>query len=107
MHQLGFGRFESLGIKGGELVLDPWPTAIRSIKFGNAGANQPPAGPAGHALKTQIVELFAYVRSSESGAIRVLEIRGGLPFCMEIEEGVFGHPWPSSESGIQQETEKS
>jgi hypothetical protein len=35
MQQLGYGRFESLQIRCGEFILDPWPTTIRSIKFGN------------------------------------------------------------------------
>ena len=33
MQELSFGRFEYLQIRGGELVLDPLPTAIRDIKF--------------------------------------------------------------------------
>jgi hypothetical protein len=36
MQQLVHGRFESLPIRQGELVLAPWPTTIRSVKFGNA-----------------------------------------------------------------------
>ena len=34
MHEIGFGRFESLRIERDELVLEPWPTAIRTLKFG-------------------------------------------------------------------------
>ena len=33
MQQLGFGRFEYLQIRGGELVLDPWPVTVRDVKF--------------------------------------------------------------------------
>ena len=38
MNDLGFGRFEHLRIARGELVLDPWPIAVRTVKFGSAGA---------------------------------------------------------------------
>jgi len=34
MRELGFGHFEFLRIERGELVLDPWPTTVRSVKFG-------------------------------------------------------------------------
>ena len=33
MHQLWFGRFECLRIANGELLLDPWPSTVREVKF--------------------------------------------------------------------------
>jgi hypothetical protein len=84
MHELGHGRFESLRILQGELVLDPWPTTIRSVKFGNATPNRPPSESVDFELKNQAAEFFAYVRTIETGVIQVLEVRGGLPFCMEV-----------------------
>jgi hypothetical protein len=84
MQELGHGRFECLRIFQGALVLDPWPATIRSVKFGNATPNRPLSGPAGFELKDQASEFFAYVRTVEVGVIRVLEVRGGLPFCMEV-----------------------
>ena len=84
MQQLGYGSFESLRIHKGELVLDPWPTTVRSVKFGNATTNQPDAESGKFELKKQVAELFAHVRAIKNGEIRVLEIRGGLPFSMEI-----------------------
>jgi hypothetical protein len=86
MQQVGHGRFECLRIVRGELVLDPWPATIRSVKFGNVNANRP-STPSDFELKISLVELFEHVRAIEAGVIRVLEVRGGLPFCMEIEEG--------------------
>jgi hypothetical protein len=84
MQQLGYGSFESLRIRAGELVLDPWPTTVRSVKFGNATTNQPDVESAKFELKRQVAELLAYVRTINDGVIRVLEVRGGLPFSMEI-----------------------
>ena len=86
MRELGYGRFESLEIHHGEFVLDPWPTTVRSVKFGHPTTSQPGAGPDAFELKNQIAELFAHVRSVHAGVIRVLEVRGGLPFCMEIAD---------------------
>ena len=34
IQQLGFGRFEYLQIRNGELLLNPWPVAVRDVKFG-------------------------------------------------------------------------
>jgi hypothetical protein len=84
MRQLRFGRFKSLRIERGEFVLDPWPKTVRDVKFCST-ANQPEATGAEFLLKEQVVELLEYVRGVESGEIRVLEVKNGLPFSMEIE----------------------
>lgn len=84
IQHLGFGRFESLQIRGGELVLDPWPVTFRDIKFATPKNNgKPETGVA--ELRPQVAEFFEYVRSGDTGEIRVLEIRHGLPFAMEVE----------------------
>jgi hypothetical protein len=84
MQQLGFGRFEFLRIERGELVLTPCPDSVSEIKFGAKGDRpEPPGGE--FLLKPQVGELFEYVRSVDSGEIRVLEVKNGLPFSMEIE----------------------
>ena len=87
MHDVGFGRFESMRIERGEVVLDPWPTTVRGVKFGSADTvtHQPP--PVDFELKAQVAEFFDYVRSVDSGEIRCLEIRHGLPFSMEVKHG--------------------
>src|SRR5438105_4702951 len=84
MQRLGYGRFECLRIRHAELVLDPWPTTVRSIKFGNASPNKPEAGSVEFELKQQTSQLFEFVRSVDACEIRVLEVRGGLPFAMEF-----------------------
>lgn len=83
MQYLGFGRFEFLRIERSELVLDPWPTTVRDMKFCATVSQRHTAND--FLLKQQVVELFAYVRGIEVGEIRVLEVRNGLPFSMEIE----------------------
>lgn len=94
MSRLGFGRFEYLRIEHGEVVIDPWPTVVRDVKFGSEdpGAAKTPTGE--FDLKPQVAELFEYVRAVDSGEIRTLEVKSGLPFSMEIEhrpEAVGGH----------------
>jgi hypothetical protein len=83
MQQLEFGRFEHLQIRSGELVLDPWPVTFRDIKFATPkNVGRPELGAA--ELRPQIAEFFEYVRSGDAGEIRILEIRHGLPFAMEV-----------------------
>jgi hypothetical protein len=86
MQQLGYGRFESLHIDHGEFILNPWPTTVRSVKFGNSTPNRPVAASEEFQLMKPVIELITYVRNVERGTIRSLEIRGGLPFFMEIAD---------------------
>jgi hypothetical protein len=85
MRQLGHGRIEFLRVERGDLVLDPWPTIVRDIKFGTTDPVAVKQFPEEFELKRQVVDFFEYVRSVDSGEIRTLEIHNGLPFSMEIE----------------------
>lgn len=87
MNDLCFGRFEFLRIERGELVLDPWPTTVRGVKFGASDATAHKPLPDQFELKVQVAEFFEYVRTVDASEIRCLEIRHGLPFSMEIEHG--------------------
>lgn len=86
MEDIRFGRFEYVPIKTGELVLAPWPTTVRGVKFG--AENRAKARPtcADFELKEPVIEFFEYVRSVQQGEIRCLEVRHGLPFHMEIAQ---------------------
>lgn len=96
MQQLRFGRIEYLRIKSGELVLDPWPKTIRDVKFCSK-ANQPETTGDEFLLKEQVVEFFEYVRGVDTGEIRVLEVKHGLPFSMEIDHAETDPGRPSHE----------
>lgn len=82
---LWFGRIEHLQVRRGEVVLDPWPTTIRGVKFGSGDAATRKPIPDDFELKGQVAEFFEYVRAVDAGEIRTLEIRHGLPFSMEVE----------------------
>lgn len=84
MQQLGFGRFEYLQIRGGELVFNPEPVTVRDIKFGSPVTTGKPSAVTSE-LRPQVAEFFAYVRNVDVGEIRELEVRHGLPFSMEVE----------------------
>ena len=54
----GLRSVESLRIEGGEFVLDPWPTFVRSVKFGDATPNRPDNQSDEFELKQQTAQLF-------------------------------------------------
>jgi hypothetical protein len=85
LRRVGYGRFERLRISAGELVLSPPPLSIRTVKFGSTPL-QRETRPSEFDLKKQVAEFFEHVREIEEGEIRVLEVRAGLPFLMEIEQ---------------------
>ena len=87
MRDVAFGRFEYLQIRDGEIILDPWPVAVRDVKFSVEGCRDRLFRPAEYELKSQVAEFFEYIRSVEVGEIRILEVRHGLPLSMEVELG--------------------
>src|SRR5437588_790018 len=60
MRELSFGRFEFLQIQSGEVVLDPWPTTVRGVKFGSADPVATNERPDEFELKKQVAELFEF-----------------------------------------------
>jgi hypothetical protein len=85
MRAIEFGQIEFLRICAGEPVLDPWPTAVRNVKFGGDSHEPRPTRNREFELKQEAADLFEYMRDVEDGEIRTLVVRHGLPFSMEIE----------------------
>src|SRR5690348_5788902 len=68
MRDLGFGCFENLRVDQGELVLDPWPTTVQTIKFGTED-HYLQLEPSAFELKKQLIAFFAFVRQTEKATI--------------------------------------
>ena len=84
MQKLGFGTFEAVRVVAGQLILEPWPKMVKSIKFG--GQESSLAGNSSDfVLKQQVVQFIHCVRGLENGEIRQLEVRHGLPFAMDLD----------------------
>jgi hypothetical protein len=84
MNELWFGRFESLRIERGALVLDPWPKTVRGVRFGSEDSAAHKGLRDEFELKPAVIEFFQYVRATAEGEILCLEVRRGLPVVMEI-----------------------
>lgn len=85
LQQLEFGYFESLQIKQGELILNPWPRAVRLVMFGGEAVRDS-GQPQDFDLKKPVADFLEYVRTVDDGEIRQLKVRRGLPVSMEITE---------------------
>jgi hypothetical protein len=84
MTELGFGSYECVQIVNGNVLLDPWPTTVRGVKFGADTTVIAETLPDDFQLKRQVVEFIEYVRAVDRGEIRCLTVRHGLPFSMEV-----------------------
>jgi hypothetical protein len=79
MKELGHGRFESMRIHQGQLILYRWPTTSLQRQIWQADSQSAAFRVCRFDLKDRLAEFFAYVRRIDGGVIRVLEVRGGLP----------------------------
>ena len=85
LQSINFGRIENLRLQGGEPVLET-ATAVREIKFGGDNAPRLEAALTDFQLKAQIIELFSHFDRIRDGVVRLLEVKHGLPFKMNVEE---------------------
>src|SRR4051794_35862797 len=63
IQELWFGRFESLSIERGQLLLNPWPRTVRYMKLGSKSAVSRRVFNDEFELECPVIELFEYVRS--------------------------------------------
>jgi hypothetical protein len=87
MRDIHYGRVENLSVVDGDPNLEEAPLVVQEIKFGSASSGSE-ADPAAYALKRQVVELFEFLDRLGTGTVRVLEIKGGLPFKVEAEKQI-------------------
>src|SRR5438045_129958 len=68
LRRLGFGRLEGVRVENGEIILNPWPTTVHTVKFGSN--NRVQAESTTFELKKQVAEFFDFVRSIKSATLR-------------------------------------
>ncbi|HRT22106.1 MAG TPA: hypothetical protein P5318_18510 [Candidatus Hydrogenedentes bacterium] len=86
MQALNFGRIRNIQVIGGEPRFTPMTKIERQIRFGGDNQPRPEAALEDFALKDKVVELFDAIERLGDGLILKLEIKGGLPFDMTVEE---------------------
>ena len=85
LQTINFGCIEGLRLQHGEPVLES-ATVVREIKFGGDNAPRPEVNLTDFQLKSQFIELFAHFDRIRDGVVRLLEVKHGLPFKMDVED---------------------
>lgn len=86
MQEMNFGRIHQIEVRDGEPAFTPTTRIERHIKFGGENRPRPESGLDDFTLKRNVIELFETFERLGNGTIKQLEIKGGLPFGMIIEE---------------------
>jgi hypothetical protein len=85
MAEVQFGRLEGVQVRNGELLLDPPPRVVRTVKLGEARSHAPNLQQL--VQHPQLLDFSRQVARLRDGVIERLEIRDGLPTFMEVAEG--------------------
>jgi hypothetical protein len=86
MQDLNFGQILNIQICDGEPRFTSMTQIERSIRFGRDNHFRPEMSLNDFILKDSVVELFETLDQMDNGLILKLEIKGGLPFGMVVEE---------------------
>lgn len=85
LQRLNFGRVEALRVSAGKPVFDPPPRVIQTVKLGSDNGPRPELTCGDFRLKHQIIEMLEIISGLGEGEVRAMDVRYGLPYCMEIE----------------------
>jgi len=86
MQEVNYGKIHHLQVRDGEPMFTPMTRVERHIKFGADNRPRPEGVLEDFALKGAVVELFETLKRLGDGTIKHLEIKGGLPFGMTVDE---------------------
>lgn len=85
MQDINYGRITNIEVSMGEPSFTSDTMVERQIKFGGDDPWRQPTA-ANFTLKAKAVELFDCMDRMQNGTIKHLEVKGGLPFGMIVEE---------------------
>ncbi len=86
MQALNFGRILNIQVREGAPLFTPMTRIERQVRFGGDNHPRPESGLDDFELKDKVVDLFEVIERMGDGLILKLEIKGGLPFDMTVEE---------------------
>ena len=85
MQQVNYGRLEGLVVRDGLPVITPPPRARCEIRFRGENGPRSEFASSDFAVKSEVLELIAYLKRMRDGVIDVIEVQRGLPFRMTLE----------------------
>jgi hypothetical protein len=86
MQNVNFGRILNIEVRDGEPRFTSLTRIERLVRFGGDNQPRPEVTLEDFALKDRVIELFDMLERMGDGLILKLEIKGGLPFDMTVEE---------------------
>ncbi len=86
MEKVSYGRINNLEIRKGEPVVSEKSTIMRDMKLG-ADDSYAAIGD-DFQLKKKVIDFFEELMKIKEGFIRKIEIRGGLPILIQLEEKI-------------------
>jgi hypothetical protein len=89
LQKTNYGRIEGLRVRDGQPVFDPAPRIIKDVKLGSAESGaRPELESSDFALKREHIELFEQLRHFGNGTVECIEVKGGLPFRLMVEQHI-------------------
>jgi hypothetical protein len=83
---INFGSIENLEIRDSEPTFDPPPVMLRDLKLDSDDGPRPELALADFIVGNEIVRLMGHLDEMKLGNIRRVEVRGGLPRRIVLEQ---------------------
>ena len=84
------GSIESLEVRQSEPVFDPFPVTLKDVKLDRLEEPRPELALADFVLSNEVSRMLDLLDNMKCGAIRLIEVREGIPRRMLLESQEFG-----------------
>lgn len=84
---INHGSIEGLEVRQSEPVFDPFPMLVKDVKLDGDDEQRPEFALVDFILCDQVCRLLRLLDRMDSGAIRRIEVRAGIPRRMLVEQG--------------------
>jgi hypothetical protein len=87
---IAYGSIEELEVRRSEPVFNPAPVMLRDVKLDADEGPRPELALDDFVLSDQVCRLLRMLDNLESGSIRHIEVRAGIPRRVLVESQEFG-----------------
>jgi hypothetical protein len=84
------GSIEGLEVRQSEPVFDPFPVTLKDVKLDKIEEPRPELALADFVLSSEVSRMLDLLDEMKCGAIRLIEVREGIPRRMLLESQEFG-----------------
>ena len=87
--KINYGRVEDLEVRRSEPVFDPAPVLVKDVKLDVDEEPRPELALSDFVVSAEVVRLMRLLDKMDSGSIRLIEIRAGIPRRTLVESHEF------------------